>query len=87
MNVYYDDEVDALYLKLGDELPDGVVELSDGVGLDTTPDGKLIGIEILNASRKIDLTTILSYQLELEDPARILHPGKPTNPAPVSEPV
>ncbi len=77
MNVYYDDEVDALYLKLGEELPDGVVELSDGVGLDTTTDGKLVGIEILNASRKIDLTTILSYQLELEDPARIIRPGKP----------
>ena len=36
MKVYYDDEVDALYLKLGDEIPEGVVEISEGVNLDTT---------------------------------------------------
>jgi len=28
--------------------------------------GKIIGIEILNASKRIDITTILSYQLELD---------------------
>lgn len=33
MNVYYDEKVDALYLKLGDETPDGVVEINSGVGL------------------------------------------------------
>ena len=65
MKVYYDDEVDALYLKLGDEKPDGVVEISEGVNLDTTSDGKLAGIEILKASKKIDIRTILSYTLEL----------------------
>ena len=27
MKVYYDDEVDALYLKLGDESPEGVIEI------------------------------------------------------------
>ena len=52
MKVYYDNEVDALYLELGDETPEGVVEISEGVNLDTTPDGKLVGIEILKASEK-----------------------------------
>ena len=66
MKVYYDDEVDALYIRLGDETPEGVVELSDGVNLDTTADNKIIGIEILEASKKIDLKTILSYSLEFE---------------------
>jgi uncharacterized protein YuzE len=65
MNIYYDDEVDALYLKLSDITPDGVVELSEGINLDTTNNGKLAGIEILNASQKIDINTILSYSLEL----------------------
>ena len=85
MNVFYDDEVDALYLKLGEEVPDGVVELSSGVGIDTTPDGKLVGIEILNASSKMNLTTILTYQLNLEDPARIFRSGKPASPEPILE--
>jgi len=35
MNVFYDDEVDALYLKLGDKKPEGVIEISEGVHLDT----------------------------------------------------
>ncbi len=65
MKVYYDDEVDAVYLKLSNEKPNGVVEISEGVNLDTTSDGKLAGIEILKASEKIDIRTILSYTLEL----------------------
>ncbi|MEK6678005.1 MAG: DUF2283 domain-containing protein [Nitrospirota bacterium] len=66
MKVYYDDEVDALYLKLGDEAPEGVVEISEGVNLDTTSEDKIVGIEILHASKRIDLKTILSYTLEFE---------------------
>ena len=65
MKAYYDDEVDALYLKLGNETPEGVIEISEGVNLDTTPEGKLVGIEILKASQKIDIKTILSYKLEI----------------------
>jgi uncharacterized protein YuzE len=66
MKVYYDNEVDALYLKLGDEPPDGVVEIAEGVSLDTTSNNRIVGIEILDASKKIDLKTILSYTLELD---------------------
>ena len=66
MKVYYDKEVDALYIKLGVKTPDGVVEVSDGVNLDTTSEGKIVGIEILDASKKIDIKTILSYTLELD---------------------
>lgn len=66
MKVYYDNEVDALYLKMGDEMPEGVIEISEGVNLDTTSEDKIVGIEILNASKKIDLKTILSYTLEFD---------------------
>jgi len=65
MKAYYDDEVDALYLKLGNETPEGVIEISEGVNLDTTSEGKLVGIEILQATQKIDIKTILSYKLEV----------------------
>ncbi|HFE65590.1 hypothetical protein B1H10_04445 [candidate division KSB1 bacterium 4484_188] len=66
MKVYYDDEVDALYIKLGEQTPEGVKEISESVNLDLTSDGKLVGIEILKASSKIDIQTILSYTLELD---------------------
>ncbi|NOY64197.1 MAG: DUF2283 domain-containing protein [Nitrospirae bacterium] len=66
MKVYYDKEVDALYIKLSNKKPDGVIEVSEGVNLDTTEDNKIVGIEILDASKKIDLKTILSYTLEID---------------------
>jgi uncharacterized protein YuzE len=66
MKIYYDNEVDALYLKLGEEPPEGVIEIAQGVNLDTTSQDRIVGIEILDASKKIDLKTILSYTLELD---------------------
>ncbi len=67
MRVYYDNKVDAVYIKLGNQKPDGVVEISEGVNLDTTSENKIVGIEILNASRKMNIKTILSYELELDN--------------------
>jgi len=66
MKVYYDNKVDALYLKLGNENPEGVIEITEGVNIDTTAKNRIVGIEILNASKKINLKTILSYTLEVE---------------------
>ena len=66
MKLHYDNEIDALYLRLGDGTPDGVIEILEGVNLDTTSEGKIVGIEILNASQKMDLKTILSYSLEFD---------------------
>jgi len=66
MRVHYDDEVDAVYIKLGNQKPSGVIEISEGVNLDTTAENKIVGIEILNASKKMNIKTILSYELELD---------------------
>jgi len=66
MKIHYDEEVDALYLSLGDQKPNGVIEIAEGINVDTTADGKLTGIEILKASKKINIDTILSYTLELD---------------------
>ena len=34
MKVHYDEEVDALYLWLGDQEPDRVIEIVEGVNID-----------------------------------------------------
>jgi len=73
MNIFYDNEVDALYIKLGEGTPDGVIEISEGVNLDIASDGKLVGIEILKASLKIDINTILSYTLNLDKNILLQH--------------
>ena len=52
----------------------GVVEISEGVNLDTTADGRITGIEILSASRKMNVETLLSYTLDL-DPEKVHAPG------------
>lgn len=52
MKVSYDSRVDALYILLR-ELPGAALEtreLSEGVSADFGPDGKIVGIEILDAS-------------------------------------
>ena len=66
MKVYYDDEVDALYIKLSKEKAEGVIEITEGVNLDTTSDNIIVGLEILSASKKVDLKSFLNYSLEFE---------------------
>jgi uncharacterized protein YuzE len=66
MKIFYDRAVDALYLELSKEKPESVREISDGINLDITEKNKLVGIEILDASKKFDIQTILSYNLELD---------------------
>jgi uncharacterized protein YuzE len=66
MKVYYDKKADAVYLELSAEKPDGVVEITDGVNLDTTSDNRVVGIEILDASRRIPLSSLLSYEFDVE---------------------
>ena len=66
MRVHYDNEVDAVYIKLGNQKPDGVIEIAEGVNLDTTAENKIVGVEILNASKKMDIKTILTYQIDLD---------------------
>ncbi len=66
MKVHYDSETDAIYIRLGSQRPDGVVELSEGVNLDTTSENMIVGIEILSASKRMNINTILTYKLELD---------------------
>jgi uncharacterized protein YuzE len=64
MKIYYDQEVDAAYLRLSDDSPNGVVEVSEGVNLDLTEDGKIVGIEILYASKCFPLQSLFTCEYE-----------------------
>ena len=66
MKVQYDEQADALYLELGTQKPDGVIEVAEGVNIDTTDNGKITGIEILDASKKVNIDTLLTYTLEFD---------------------
>lgn len=63
MKIYYDKEVDVAYIELSSEKPDGVVESKEGVHLDITADNRIVGIEFLDVSKKISLSSLFEYQI------------------------
>jgi uncharacterized protein YuzE len=64
MKITYDRRADAAYIKLSDLKPTGVVEVKEGVNLDMTDDDQIVGIEILDASKRMPLETLYIYELE-----------------------
>ncbi|MGB9889470.1 MAG: DUF2283 domain-containing protein, partial [Anaerolineae bacterium] len=51
MKVTYDPEVDALYIRLTDEPVEVITQrLSEEVAINYAPNGRIVGIEILDAS-------------------------------------
>ena len=64
MKISYDQETDAAYIQLSEQKPSGVVEMAEGVNLDVTEDGKIVGIEILDATQKIPLKSLFSCEYE-----------------------
>jgi len=53
MKMRYDSEVDALYIRILDEKTFESEETSEGVVVDYTEDNRVIGIEVLNASKRL----------------------------------
>lgn len=66
MKIYYDNEVDTAYIELSKKQPDGVVEISEYLTLDTTKKGEIVGIEVINASKKIPIETLFNHEIDSE---------------------
>jgi len=64
VKVYYDKEADAAYIELSTEKAVGVVEATEGVNLDVTAENRIVGIELLDASKRIPLSSLLTYELD-----------------------
>lgn len=64
MKIYYDNKVDTAYIELSKKKPDGVIEISDYINLDTTQNGEIVGIELLDASKKIQIKTLFKYEID-----------------------
>jgi uncharacterized protein YuzE len=63
MKVKYDKEVDAAYIQLSSKQPDGGIEIDEGLIIHTTSANEIVGIEILDASKKFSIRNL--YKLEL----------------------
>lgn len=63
MKINYDSEADALYIQISGEKPEGVIEVKEGLNIDISKDGKIIGLELLEASKKTTLNSFFSYEI------------------------
>jgi uncharacterized protein YuzE len=59
MRLNYYPETDSLYIDLSSKPSKESVEISEGIVLDYDDDGRITGIDIDNASHKIDLNEII----------------------------
>lgn len=54
MKITYDSEVDAVYIRLIDEPTQVTTQrLSEDIAINYAPDGRIVGMEILDASRYV----------------------------------
>ena len=66
MRMRVDSKADAIYLHLSDSKVEASEEVADGTILDFDKDGRVIGIEILDASQKTgDPSVLQSFQFDL----------------------
>lgn len=73
MKIEYDREVDALYIKVQEKFVAKTQEVAEGVNLDFDVDGKLIGLEILDATERYapsDIFNLSTENLVLDVPQR-----------------
>ncbi|MBI4319500.1 MAG: DUF2283 domain-containing protein [Chloroflexi bacterium] len=65
MQVYYDDKSDLLYIRL-DERTQEVVNrrVAEDIVLDIGNEDKIVGIEILDASQRLNLDSLLPIRYE-----------------------
>jgi len=48
--------VDALCIELSTQKPDGVIEIEEEINIDVSSDGSIVGIEFIDAAKKMPLT-------------------------------
>ena len=63
MRIDYDREVDALYILLRDVKPSDSKDIEEGVTVDLDKQGHIVGIEILDASEKLGMESLLNVSI------------------------
>lgn len=69
MKIEYDSEADALYIQIREAHPHDNIDIEDGVTVDVDEHGHIVGLEILDASKRLspsDLANITIQKLPLE---------------------
>lgn len=64
MKIEYDKEADALYIQLREAYVDDNIDIEEGITVDLDEKRHIVGIEILDASRKLSLKDIVNITIE-----------------------
>jgi uncharacterized protein YuzE len=64
MKIEYDKQVDALYIRIQEKDVARTQEVSDDVNLDFDDKGRLIGLEVLSASKRYSSSDIFNLSTE-----------------------
>ena len=64
MKIEYDKEADALYVQFREAFVEDNVDVADGVSVDLDDEGHVIGIEILDVSKKLSLQDMANITVE-----------------------
>jgi len=68
MNIVYNDKIDLLYIRLDDRKQDVINRrVSDDIVLDIGESDRIIGIEILDASRHVSLDRLFPIKYEISN--------------------
>ena len=64
MRIEYSKDVDALYIRLRKAPINDSMDVEEGVTVDLDEKGHIVGIEILDASEKLDITDLVNISIE-----------------------
>jgi len=64
MKIEYDNEIDAVYIRLQEKYVDRTVEIEEGINIDLDKSGKMIGLEVLDVVDRYSLSDIFNISTE-----------------------
>lgn len=64
MKIEYSKNIDALYIKLREAKITDSMDIEEGVTVDIDEKGHIVGLEILDASEKLDITDLVNISIE-----------------------
>ena len=64
MKIEYDNEIDAVYIRLQEKYVDRTVGIEEGLSIDLDKSGKMIGLEVLDAVDRYSLADIFNISTE-----------------------
>jgi len=64
LRIEYDKEADALYIQLREAYVEDNVDIEEGINVDLDENRHVVGIEILDASRKLSLSDMVNISIQ-----------------------